>query len=91
MNWITDTTTGNDLAYGPSGRESSRSRSYFQVNYTHEKAVPYLFNFTSTLFVTDFNANGTNITCEKIESEDATDNATTVICITGMSFQCVCF
>ena len=86
MNWITDTTTGYDLTYTPSGHESSRSRSYFQVNYTHERAAPYLFNFTSTLFVTDFNANGTNVTCEKIESGDTTDNATTVICITGTMY-----
>ena len=86
INWITSTTTGNDLLYTSSGYESSRSESYFRVNYTHIPTVTrLLFDFTSTLFVTNFTANGTNVTCQKIVGGMATDSDTIVICVVGMS------
>ena len=84
INWITSSTTGNDLSYVSSGRERIRNKGYFHVKFTHEKVTSLLFDFTSTLFVTNFNANGTNLTCEKIEGSMVTDNETIVICIVGM-------
>ena len=84
INWITNSTTGNDLAYTPSGLGSIRNEGYFRVNFTHEQATRYLYNFTSTLIVTDFNANGTNVTCEKFDGVMATDYEIIVICIVGM-------
>ena len=84
ISWITTATTETELLYTPSGLGRSRNVSDFRVNFTHNQATEFLFNFTSTLLVTDFNANGTNITCVNIRSGKITDDDTTMICIVGM-------
>ena len=84
IRWRTSTTGDTDIFYYTVNSDTSyRERDGFHVNFTHKQAGDLVYNFTSTLEVTDLNQNETNLTCEGSRGKDKIIN-TTQICIVGM-------
>jgi hypothetical protein len=80
--WKTNSTTENDIKFNPSDG-GYEYKDGFKVNATAVQGTEeskLLFNFTSTLLVTELKANGTNVTCEKIEGM-MTNSDTITICL----------
>ena len=63
INWKTNTTGDSDVfLYTVSSDTKHRNDDGFRVRFTFEEAGEFVYNFTSTLEVTDLDQNETNLT-----------------------------